>query len=119
MIQTDKYRWEVLDKGGWELDESQKREFEINSLLYSNKDRLIESINPFCSIRLVYLKSDSLLNMSELCYSDNYLKLEGIKIRMKFSDTDDFIDNLLEDNGWKIDERSGIMRKKINFNIGL
>ena len=124
-LNTEKYSWEITDKHGWELDESHKREFEINSLLHSDDiNKLVESIDSFCTLRLTYNKSTlapkklaipPVFDIDDIRYIDNHLEVHRIKFFMDFSDTDDFIEKLLEDNGWEISKKVKFMRKKINL----
>lgn len=110
-LSTEKYIWEITDKYGWELDDAHKREFEINSILYKDDiNKLIGSIETFCDLRLTYYTKSDIYDMR---YTNHHLEARNIKFSMDFSDTDDFIEKLLIDNGWEISKRSKFVRNKI------
>ena len=114
---TYNYRWDVMDIDGWELEENlyKKRHFELCELQSINIDELSESIGDdiMFSIMVNDDNAKDFSNMIYIIYRYPYLKISSqqikkLKFKMKFSETDKFIENFIIDNNYTLSPRNEI-----------
>lgn len=101
-IKTDKYIWGVTDQYGWPLEGSDLRDFNIDSVSDITLDELVERTYPNQVFTTIINNSENLMSEKSfinLFYDNGCITLKDIRFEVKFSDTDDFIDNLLRSNG--------------------